>query len=110
LTPGMALPVSSGRMFRFGAAGELAAALKGAGFCGIEENLRVVPWSWPGAPEEVWDYFQEVTVPFKPVFKAIAEENRGTVKAEVLREIGRFYDGAQVNFTATVCLASARAR
>ena len=110
LTPGMALPVSSGRMFRFGAAGELAAALKGAGFCGIEENLRVVPWSWPGAPEEVWDYFQEVTVPFKPVFEAIAEENRGTVKAEVLREIGRFYDGAQVNFTATVCLASARAR
>lgn len=107
--PGSALPASGKQMFRFGQPGALAAALQQAGFSGIEEAFPVVPWSWPGAPEEVWDYFQEVTVPFKPLFAAIPEEKRGMVKAEVLREIGRFYDGAEVNFTATICLASARA-
>jgi hypothetical protein len=96
-------------MFRFGEPGALTAALQQAEFRSIEETFRVVPWSWPGTPEEVWDYFQEVTVPFKPLFAAIAGEKRETVKAEVLREIGRFYDGTQVNFTATICLASARA-
>lgn len=109
VVPGSSLPDSGRQIFRFGAAGELAAALKEAGFCGIEENLRVVPWSWPGTPEEVWDYFQEVTVPFKPLMAAIPEQRRGMVTAEVRREIGRFYDGAQVNFTATICLASATA-
>ena len=107
LVPGLALPDSGRRMFRFGAAGELASALEDAGFCGIEEDLRVVPWSWPGTPEEVWDYFQEVTVPFKPLLEAIPEEKREMVNAEVLKEIGHFYDGAQVNFTATICLVSA---
>ena len=109
LMPGSSLPDSARRMFRFGAAGELAAALKESGFCGIEENFRVVPWSWPGTPQEVWDYFQEVTVPFKPLMEAIPQERRARVTTEVLQEIARFYDGAQVNFTATVCLASARA-
>ena len=109
VVPGSSLPDSGRRMFRFGAAGELAAALEESGFCGIEENFRVVPWSWPGTPEEVWDYFQEVTVPFKPLIEAIPEKRRETVTAEVLREIRRFYDGAQVNFTATICLTSATA-
>ena len=107
--PGLALPASGKQMFRFGEPGVLAAALQQAGFSRIEEAFPVVPWTWPGTPEEVWDYFQEVTVPFKPLFAAILGEKRGTVQAEVLREIGRFYDGAQVNFTATICLASARA-
>jgi len=83
--------------------------MKDAGFCGIEENFRVVPWSWPGTPEEVWDYFREVTVPFQPLMESIPEEKREMVTNAVVREIRRFYDGVQVNFTATICLASARA-
>ena len=73
----------------------------------MDETLRVVPWCWPGTPEEVWDYFQEVTVPFKPLMQAIPEEKRGMVNAEILKAIDGFYDGTQVNFTATICLASA---
>ena len=107
MIPGSALPPSGRQMFRFGEAGILAAALEQAGFCTIEEEFRVVPWSWPGTPEEVWDYFQEVTVPFRPLLEVIPAERRGMVTAEVLRAIGRYYDGAQVNFTATICLASA---
>jgi SAM-dependent methyltransferase len=111
MVPGSALPASGRQMFKFGGPGVLAAALQAAGFRGIEEEFRVVPWSWPGTPEEVWDYFQEVTVPFRPLFEAIPSEQRGKVNSEVLRAITPYYDGVQVNFTATVCLVSAsRAR
>jgi len=109
VVPGSALPASGRQMFRFGEAGVLPAVLEEAGFCSIEEEFRVVPWSWPGTPEEVWDYFQEVTVPFKPLFEAIPQAQREKVNAEALGTIGRYYDGAQVNFTATICLASASA-
>jgi ubiquinone/menaquinone biosynthesis C-methylase UbiE len=94
------------------ALGEIHRVLKpggAAGFCSIEEEFRVLPWSWPGTPEEVWDYFQEVTVPFRPLLEAIPSEQRGKVNSEVLRAITPYYDGVQVNFTATVCLASAHA-
>ena len=107
--PGSALPASGRQMFRFGEAGTLAAALTEAGFSSIEEQFRIVPWSWPGTPEEVWDYFQEVTVPFRPLIDAIPNHQRAVVQAQVLEAIGRYYDGAQVNFTATICLASASA-
>jgi len=108
--PGATLPASGKQMFRFGEAGVLAEALEEAGFYRIEEEFRVVPWSWPGTPEEVWEYFQEVTVPFKPLFEAVPQAQREKVNAEVLERIRRYYDGTQVNFTATICLASASTR
>jgi len=107
--PGSVLPASGRQMFRFGRAGEMAAALAEAGFSAIEEELRVIPWSWPGTPEEVWDYFQEVTVPFRPLLDAISDRQRAMVQAEVLQAMRHYYDGTQVNFTATICLASAGA-
>jgi len=108
--PGSPLPPSAKQMFRFGEAGVLSTALEEVGFCSVEEEFRVVPWSWAGTPVEVWEYFQEVTVPFKPLLEAIPKEQREKVNAEVLKTIGRRYDGAQVNFTATICLASASTR
>ena len=110
ILPGSSLPASAKGMFRFGEAGVLRAALSDTGFCSIEEELRIVPWSWPGTPEDVWEYFQEVTVPFKPLFEATPEGQRENVNAEVLKAIGRYYDGTQVNFTATICLVSASTR
>jgi SAM-dependent methyltransferase len=107
MIPGSALPDSCRQMFRFGNAGVLSAALPVAGFLQIEEEFRLVPWSWPGTPEEVWDYFQEVTVPFRSLIDAIPSEKRGKVNAEVLRAMAPYFDGVQVNFTATICLASA---
>jgi len=107
--PGSALPASGQQMFRFGEPGILANALAHAGFSSIEQQLSVVPWSWPGTPEEVWEYFQEVTVPFRPLIDAIPGNQRTMVSAEVLASIRRYYDGGQVNFTATICLVSASA-
>ncbi len=109
VVPGAVLPDASKPMFKFGRREVLSGALQEAGFSVIKEEFPVVPWTWPGTPEEVWDYFQQVTVPFRPLLNAIPQELRSQVDAEVLRSIGRYYDGRQVNFTATVCLVSASA-
>jgi SAM-dependent methyltransferase len=94
-------------MFRFSQPGSLTAALHQAGFARIEERSVTVPWSWPGTPEEVWEYFREVTAPFRPLFARIPGEKAEHIDAEVVTAIRRYYDGQQVNFTADVVLASA---
>ncbi|HEX8711810.1 MAG TPA: methyltransferase domain-containing protein [Terracidiphilus sp.] len=94
-------------MFRFSQPGSLTAALKQAGFTRIEERTVTVPWSWPGPPEEVWEYFREVTVPFRPLLASIPPDKAEQVNAEVIASVRRHYDGKQVNFTADVVLASA---
>lgn len=94
-------------MFRFSPPGSLTAALKQAGFTRIEERTLTVPWSWPGPPEEVWEYFREITVPFRPLLSSIPPDQAEQVNSEVVAAVGRHYDGKQVNFTADVVLASA---
>ncbi len=94
-------------MFRFSQPGSLTAALQQAGFTRIEERTVTVPWSWPGPPEEVWDYFREITVPFRPLLSSIPSDKAEQVNAEVIAAVRRHYDGKQVNFTADVVLASA---
>ena len=94
-------------MFRFSQPGSLTAALKQAGFTRIEERTLNVPWSWPGPPEEMWEYFREITVPFRPLLSTIPPDKAEQVNSEVVAAVGRHYDGKQVNFTADVVLASA---
>ena len=94
-------------MFRFSQPGSLTAALTQAGFTRIEERTVTVPWSWPGPPEEVWEYFREITVPFRPLLSSIPPDKAEQVNAEVIAAVRRHYDGKQVNFTADVVLASA---
>lgn len=106
--PGARLPETGKSMFAFGRPGVLAQALREAGFAEVEESFPVLPWTWPGTPEEVWEYFQEVTVPFAPLLRAIPAERRALVDAEVLRAISHYYDGREIKFTATanICCAA----
>jgi ubiquinone/menaquinone biosynthesis C-methylase UbiE len=106
LVPGAKIPDSAAAMFRFGAPGRLKGVLEQAGFHNAEDHLRKVEWSWPGPPEEVWEYFQQLTIPFRGLLASIPEDRRDAVNAAVLREIRKYYDGSQVNFTATACIAS----
>jgi ubiquinone/menaquinone biosynthesis C-methylase UbiE len=107
LLPGIDLPESGRKMFALGQAGVLTQTLRQAGFSGVEERLATVPWTWLGAPEEVWEYFQDVTVPFAPLLQSIPAERRAEIDAEVLRSITRYYDGSSIKFTATVNIAVA---
>lgn len=104
--PGPMLRPGAPNMFRFSQPGSLTAVLRQAGFQRVEERTVTVPWTWPGTPQEVWDYFRQVTAPFRSFLAGIPPEKAEQVDAEVLAAIGRYYDGRQVNFTADVVLAS----
>jgi ubiquinone/menaquinone biosynthesis C-methylase UbiE len=107
LLPGNDLPESGRQMFALGQGGVLTQTLRQAGFSGVEERLVTVPWTWPGTPEEVWEYFQDVAVPFASLLQSIPAERRAEIDAEVLRSIARYCDGASIKFTATVNIAVA---
>lgn len=102
LMPGSAIPAEGLKVFSFAEAGALASALREAKFVRADEQFFTLPFPWPGTPEEVWEYFQNVAVPFAPVFESIPTARRAEVDQEVLREIGSYYDGQTVKFTATV--------
>jgi ubiquinone/menaquinone biosynthesis C-methylase UbiE len=101
------IPGSAGSMFAFGTVGVLTRVLSDAGFKSIQERLEIVPWTWPGTPEEVWAYFQEVAVPFAPLLKSIPIDRRAEVDEAVLRAISKYFDGNEIRFTATVNITSA---
>ncbi|HLK31982.1 MAG TPA: class I SAM-dependent methyltransferase [Terriglobales bacterium] len=105
--PGPMLPPGAPDMFRFSRPRSLSAALRQAGFNRVNEHTVTVPWPWPGTPQEAWQHFREITVPFRSLLASIPPEKAGQVDAEVIAAIGRYYDGTQVNFTVDVILASA---
>ncbi|HKV95285.1 MAG TPA: methyltransferase domain-containing protein [Candidatus Angelobacter sp.] len=102
LMPGSAVPAEGLKMFSFAEAGTLASALRQAKFSRAEERFVTLPFPWPGSPEELWEYFQSVAVPFASMLQSIHAPHRTAVDETVLREIGRYYDGETVKFTATV--------
>jgi ubiquinone/menaquinone biosynthesis C-methylase UbiE len=107
LLPGAVPPESGRKMFALGEGGVLSQALLQAGFSQVKEELVTVPWTWLGTPEEVWEYFQEVTVPFASLIQAIPANRRDEINAEVLKAISQYHDGASIKFTATVNIAVA---
>jgi len=106
LLPELSLPASAQTLFRFAQPGVLALALDQAGFTGVEAKMRKIAWNWPGTPEELWAYFQDVTIPLKPVLQAIPA-NRPDIHEAVLDALRARSDGKQVNFEAEIVLASA---
>jgi ubiquinone/menaquinone biosynthesis C-methylase UbiE len=105
LVPDAQVPANASSMFKFGVAGTLSRALQEAGFRDADERQTDIAWNWPGTPEEFWSYFQEVTVPFKPLLQSVA--GREDVSAAVLQELRNRYSGDQVRFQARIVLVSA---
>jgi hypothetical protein len=106
LLPDTPIPESAKKMFAFGQPQALPGALRAAGFRSANEKFEVLPWTWPGTPEDLWGYFQEVAVPFAPVVQSIPPERRAEIDAAVIAAISRFYDGKEIRFTATVNITS----
>lgn len=101
------IPEAARKMFAYGQPGLLAGQLRSAGFEHAEENFTTVDWTWPGTPQEVWAYFQEVTVPFAPLLKSVPPEKREQVDDAVVQAIAEYYDGEKVNFGAKINLTTA---
>jgi ubiquinone/menaquinone biosynthesis C-methylase UbiE len=107
--PELQLPASGANMFKFGVPGVLPAAMRAAGFAAVEESFMQVPWNWPGTPEELWEYFREVTIPFKPLFETIPPGRREEVDAAVLHALHERFRDSQVEFEAEIVIVSAGA-
>jgi ubiquinone/menaquinone biosynthesis C-methylase UbiE len=104
---GTEMPDSGRKMFALAEGGKLTQALGHAGFSQAKEELVTVPWTWLGAPEELWEYFQDVAVPFASLIQSIPANRRDEIDAEILKSISQYYDGTSIKFTATVNIAVA---
>jgi SAM-dependent methyltransferase len=105
---GPLLPDGGPNPFRYAEPGSLAAILRSAGFSGVEEETKTVPWTWPGTAEEVWEQAQAVTVPFRPMLERVPAEMWPAIHAEVLAAVGKYSDGEKIAFGASVVLVSGR--
>jgi ubiquinone/menaquinone biosynthesis C-methylase UbiE len=107
ILPDLELSPAGKSMNAFGAAGVLAGKMRDAGFAQVEENLTNVSWTWPGTVEEVWEYFQDVAVPFQPTLQAVPAERRNQIDQAVLQAMKKYQVGDEVRFTAHVNITSA---
>jgi ubiquinone/menaquinone biosynthesis C-methylase UbiE len=105
LHPELEVPTGARGMFKFGEAETLGRALREAGFRAVEEELRRLPWDWHGSPEEVWEYFRSVTVPFRPLLEKV--ENDLEACGAVVAALHERFDGDYVRFEAQMVLATA---
>lgn len=103
---GVTMPPGAASMFRFGQQGRLAGALSDAGFAGVQDEVRTVPWVWPDSAEELWAYFQAVTSPFRSVLDQV--KGRGDIDRDVLSALEAYRDGDKVRLTAEIVLAGGR--
>jgi len=92
--------------FRFAESGSLSKALRDAGFIGVQEETRTLPWTWIGSVDEVWEQMQAVSVPFRPMLERVPAELWPRIHADVRAAVGRYSDGDKIAFGATVVLAS----
>ena len=103
--PELEVPASGRAMFKFGEPGTLSAAFRAAGLKLVEERVRELKWDWHGTPEEMWDYFRGVTVPFRGLLEKV--DGDAAVDAAVLTALRERYDGEWVRFEAQMVVASA---
>jgi SAM-dependent methyltransferase len=105
---GPLLDPSGPNPFRFSERGSLSAVLRSAGFNGVEEETKTLPWTWPGPVEEVWEQARAVAVPFRPMLERVPAEKWPEVHAKVHAAVRRYSDGQKIAFGASVVLASGK--
>jgi SAM-dependent methyltransferase len=94
--------------FRFAEPGSLSHALNDASFSDVREEMRVVPWTWPGTPEEVWEQQQAVVAPFRALLDCVPPGDWPKLDEEIHSAIRKYQDGNDLKFTATIVLGSGR--
>ena len=106
LCPQLSVPAPAMAMFKYSEPETRRRALLEAGFAVATARVAKVPWNWGSTAEDLWQYFQDVTVPFHALFAAIPPERRQEVDRVVVEALGtRFREGA-VRMEAEMVLAS----
>lgn len=107
LVPNLQLSATGKSMNKFGEPEVLAAQMRKAGFAQVNERLDYVSWTWPGTAEEVWEYFQDVAVPFQSTVQAVPADRRGEIDQAVVEAMKKYQVGNEVRFTAHVNITTA---
>ena len=105
---GALLPSDGPNPFRYAKPGSLSAVFRHAGFNAIEEEMRTLPWNWPGPVEELWEYSQSVAVPFRPLLERVPTEKWPEIHADVHAAVRQYSDGEKIEFGVSVVLASGK--
>jgi SAM-dependent methyltransferase len=105
---GVLLPPDGPNPFRYAKFGGLSTVLRRAGFDAVEEETRMLPWTWAGSAEEVWEYAQSVSVPFRAMLERVPAELWPKVHADVHAAIRQYSDGEKIDFGVSVVLASGK--
>ena len=98
--------------FTFSEPGSLSAALRDAGFTGVEEEQLTVSLVFPGTPQRCWEWFQEMSAPFEPANQGIVRiedagrEQRERALVQVRAGFEKGYDGKQVTLPGVIVVAS----
>jgi ubiquinone/menaquinone biosynthesis C-methylase UbiE len=105
--PELQFPDTGKVMFKFCEPGTLTRAFKEAGFSEAHDEIRDVEWTWNGTAQEVWEYFQAVTIPFAPLFSSLPSDKKPDVNQRVVEAISSYIKGNQVCFGGKFILATA---
>ncbi len=73
---------------RFSRPGSLSDDFRRAGISTFKEDNVVLPFPWPGSPEEVWTSFYELAAPLRPYLDSFTEEERSKAFEEALKWLG----------------------
>ena len=99
---------SENRLFRFARHGSLASVLRDSDFREISEEFREIAWVWDGTPEEQFRSFSETSAPFRKMFSALDRVSQQRASEKIVYEIGKYYDGKQVNLGAMINTAAGK--
>jgi ubiquinone/menaquinone biosynthesis C-methylase UbiE len=107
LVPGTSIPETARALFRFAAPGSIEEAMRRAGFRNARQGDRTLPRIWAGSPQQLWQYFQEISTPIHPLLRAIPAAMRAQVDAAVCLELARFQASGRITTPAHVVIATA---
>jgi|HubBroStandDraft_6_1064221.scaffolds.fasta_scaffold344040_2 SAM-dependent methyltransferase len=102
-------PPDAPTIFRFADLAKLKTTLDAAGFHDLAVTKQKVSCPWPGPPEAAWEGIRELSAPFKKIIATVPPDKLPGVIQEVMNNLTRAYDGKQVNFSASVLLATGAA-
>jgi len=107
VVPGATMPEQARAMFKFARRGSIGDALRRAGFLHVEEQHMTLPRIFAGSPQDLWQYFQEISTLFHPLLRAIPANMRSKVGEAVRIALAQFQSGNTITAPAQVVLAAA---
>jgi ubiquinone/menaquinone biosynthesis C-methylase UbiE len=94
--------------FRYSKAGALSNILRETGFQHVEEEVKTLPWTWPGTADEVWELTRQMATPFQAMIDRVPADQWDRINREVIETINQYASADGINFGAVVVFCSGR--